>query len=116
MVSELFRLFASEKRRSNDPMQAVRPAAYWTALVRLIERDPSLIKRARIHVEQLLESGQSSPSDSLQEWKNTLGGESLADLSRILTAEGEHSDRLRWSSPFEAILSGNEQEHLATSS
>ena len=88
-----------------------RSAALGAALVKLIERDPSLVKRARLHVAQVLEE-QGPAGDGLEEWQDILQNNSVQHLSQFLTSSGKRAEQLLSRSPFWAILSDNERENL----
>lgn len=129
LIAEIHQLFASEQRRFGGPTDLEVPRsvstprvfshqypehlthARSTGLVNLIKRDPSLIKRARIHVMLTLNQ-QASGNKDLEEWRDLLEHDSPAHLSQLLMSHSEQADRLRASSPFEAILSSNEREYL----
>ncbi|MFC1640007.1 helix-turn-helix domain-containing protein [Gemmatimonadota bacterium] len=91
-----------------------RSLAYSRALAKLIERDPSLVKRARLHVVQSLKEHQGSANQDLEEWHDILQNYSLQRLSQFLTSSSERTERLLSTSPFAAVLSSNEHEHLLT--
>ena len=127
LANEVLQLFDSERRRFVDqptrepkPLQEDRSdknlecsaMEFSKALAKLIERDPSLIKRARLHVEKTLAKDHGSDSHELEEWREILRVDSLPHLSEVLTTSDEHAERLLSSNPFPAILSNNEREHL----
>ena len=127
LANEVLQLFDSERRRfvgqppsepkslpedRSDKDLECSPMEFSKALVKLIERDPSLIKRARLHVVQILEKYPGSANRDLAEWLDILQTYPPARLAHFLTSSSELSRRLNSYSPFPAILSNNEREYL----
>jgi DNA-binding transcriptional ArsR family regulator len=83
------------------------------AIADLIRRDPSLVSRARRHVEQVLQTQRGPASHDLEEWRNILETYSLNRLRGFLSSAGERSVRLRQSSPFSVVLTEKEREWIS---
>lgn len=131
LANEVLQLFDSERRRfvgqpTSEPrvLQQNRPdqnlecgaTEFSEALAKLIERDPSLIKRARLHVLQISEKDPGSADRDLAEWRDILETYPPERLAHFLTSTSEESKRLNSCSPFPAILSNNEREYLLAAS
>jgi hypothetical protein len=86
---------------------------HWSKrMARLVERDPSLVARARRHVERILESRTGPSRRDLVEWRDILGTYSAHRLCKLLDSETERATRLRQSSPFWAVLSQVERNWI----
>jgi DNA-binding Lrp family transcriptional regulator len=89
-----------------------RAAKLSEAIVELLERDPSLIKRASRHVELLLREDQGMAAHDLKEWGSILSRYSRQRLSEFLVSDTPRAQRLRQSSPFFAVLSADERDEV----
>lgn len=89
-----------------------RSLAWSGALVALIENDPSLIRRARTHLDLLLDRDQGTANRDLNEWRKILESYPRRRLLRFLESSTPRACRLRQSSPFLAVLSANERLRL----
>ena len=89
-----------------------RAAKLSEAIVELLERDPSLIRRASRHVELLLREDQGMASHDLKEWSSILSRYSRQRLSEFLLSDTPRARRLRRSSPFFAVLSADERDEV----
>ena len=85
------------------------------SLVSLIEDDPSLIRRARTHLDLLLKQDQGTANHDLSEWRKILELYPRRRLLRFLESSTPRACRLRQSSPFLAVLSTDERARLQTS-
>ena len=81
-------------------------------LAGLIEKDASLIRRARGHIDRLLKEDQGAAAADLLEWRDILETYSIPRLVRFLISSSERADRLGQSNPFFAILSAVEHAGL----
>jgi len=77
-----------------------------------IEQDASLVKRAKEHIDRLLQSNQGPANRDLREWRDILEMFSIQRLSRFLTSTSERANRLRQSNPFFAVLTPEDQARL----
>jgi predicted transcriptional regulator len=82
-------------------------------LAKAIEKDASLIRRAKEHIEHLLQKDQGAAARDLSEWRDILDMYPIQRLSRFLTASSARANRLRQSNPFFAILNHEERARLA---
>lgn len=95
------------------PDQSVVCTTRWSrAIAKMLERDPSLVKRARRHVELLLATEQGPASHDLQEWRDLLAHYSPQRVRDFLVSDSARAQRLRRSSPFFAVLNAEEREQL----
>lgn len=90
-----------------------RVAGWSRAIAQMLDRDPSLLKRAQRHVELLLERDQGPAAHDLREWRDLLTHYSPQRIKDFLVSESPRAQRLRQSSPFFAVLSAAEREKLA---
>ena len=82
-------------------------------LAKAIEQDTSLLRRAKNHIDRLLNEDQGSANRDLAEWRDILDMYSIQRLSRFITSSSERADRLRQSNPLFAILNSDERMRLA---
>jgi hypothetical protein len=64
-----------------------REAKLSPAISEILDRDPSLIKRAARHVEILLEGGQGMASHDLAEWSSILSRYSRQRIAEFLVSD-----------------------------
>ncbi len=81
-------------------------------LARAIENDASLIKRAKEHVNRLLQKDQGTAKRDIMEWSEILDFYSIPRLTRFLISSSERAIRLRQSNPLFAILSSKERARI----
>jgi len=82
------------------------------SLAKAIEKDTSLIRRAKDHIDRLLNSDQGTATGDIMEWRNILDSYSIKRLARFLTSSSERANRLRQSNPFFAILNTAERARM----
>jgi hypothetical protein len=85
------------------------------AIAGLLDRDPSLVQRAVVHVDRVLREEPGAASRDLLEWRDVLKTYSPERLKRFLVAESSRASRLRQSSPFFAVLSPDERDRIVAS-
>jgi len=81
-------------------------------LAQAIEQDASLIRRAKEHIDRLLNEDQGAATRDLREWRDILDMYSMQRLSRFFTSTSERANRLRQSNPLFAILTIDERAQL----
>ena len=89
-----------------------RAARYSQAIVIILDRDPSLIKRASRYLEFQLEDDHGSASHDLREWQDILNRYSVQRIKDFLVSETPRAKRLRQSSPFFAALNDEERDRI----
>ncbi len=77
-----------------------------------LDKNPSLIFRAKNYLDQILLKKVGRARNDLIEWRNILDSYSTHRLKRFLTATTERALRLRQSSPFYAILNPEEKKRI----
>lgn len=82
------------------------------SLADAIEKDPSLIRRAKDHIDRLLKGDQGAATGDLMEWRNILDAYSIQRLVRFISSCSERAHRLRQSNPFFAILNADERMRM----
>ena len=82
------------------------------SLVSLIEEDPSLIHRARTHLDLLLKRDQGTAERDLSEWRKILESYPRRRLLRFMVSSTPRAGRLRQSNPFLAVLGRDEKLRL----
>jgi len=90
-----------------------RAARFSVAIARLLDSDPSLIRRALRHLEFLLEENQGTASHDLREWRDILAHYSTQRIKDFLVSDTPRARRLRQSSPFFAVLDHGERDMVA---
>jgi predicted transcriptional regulator len=81
-------------------------------LAKAIQQDTSLLRRAKKHIDSLLNDDQGAANRDLVEWRDILDMYSVQRLSRFFTSSSERANRLRQSNPFFAILNADERARL----
>jgi len=77
-----------------------------------IERDSSLVLRAKEHVQRMLKSDHGSATNDIEEWRDILESYSIRRLSQFLISTSNRANRLRQSNPLFAILNPGERNRL----
>lgn len=78
----------------------------------LTRTDPSLIKRAKQHLDRLMREGQGTASGDIAEWKQLLEAYSPERVRDLLASSSSRAQRLRQSSPFFAVLTPSERDFV----
>ncbi|MGA8179427.1 MAG: winged helix-turn-helix domain-containing protein [Desulfobacterales bacterium] len=78
----------------------------------VLEKDASLVRRAKDHIDRLLKENQGAAAKDLLEWRSILDTYSIRRLVQFLTSASERAHRLRQSNPFFAILNEAERKQL----
>jgi DNA-binding transcriptional ArsR family regulator len=86
------------------------------AVALMIKSDPSIVIRARRHVQRLLESDHGAASHDLREWAEILDTYPPERLREFVASETPRATRLRQSSPFLAVLSPEERRAFENNS
>jgi CRP-like cAMP-binding protein len=81
-------------------------------LAGVLEKDASLVRRAKDHIDRLLKGDQGAAAGDLMEWRNILDTYSIQRLTRFFTSSSERANRLRQSNPFFAILNDDERAQM----
>ena len=95
-----------------------RSLALHRVIARMLEKDPSIIKKARNNIRRWIESYKKSDSaipESLREWSDILLKESPKKIAGLLRARSEKAKRLRQSSPFAGIIPNNVRNQIIES-
>ena len=77
-----------------------------------IELDTSLVRRAKEHVQRILESDHGSATKDIVEWRDILESYSIRRLAQLLNSTSQRANRLRQSNPLFAILNPEERNLL----
>jgi len=101
-------------RASNNRTHQTRDATalrrgVWIA--RQLERDPTLVKRARQWLVTRIPEVSPHEEHELQEWRDVLNG-SVPRIQHVLSDAGERGRRLRQSNPFIHALSERERAQM----
>jgi len=78
----------------------------------LIQSDPSLITRAKQHLNRLIHDDQGNAVGDIAEWRQLLETYSADRIRDLLISQSSRAARLRQSAPFFAILTADERDHL----
>lgn len=82
------------------------------AIVRLLDRNPSLTRRALRHIRRLLSEEQGAAAHDLREWQAILSQYSYERLQAFVVSTTSRANRLRQSSPFFAVLTPDERDEV----
>ena len=96
-------------RHSDREQRALRLSE---AIASLLDRDPSLTRRAISHLERILDEDQGAAAHDLREWYAILSQYSNERLREFLVATTSRAQRLRQSSPFFAVLNPDERDEV----
>jgi sugar-specific transcriptional regulator TrmB len=89
-----------------------RAARFSTVIVKMLDEDPGLMRRATKHVELLLQQDQGHAAHDLREWHDILTNYSGQRVRDFIVSDTPRAQRLRQSSPFFAVLSADEREKI----
>jgi hypothetical protein len=81
-------------------------------LAEAIQRDTSLVRRAKEYIQRILKSDHGSATKDIEEWRDILESYSIRRLSQFLISTSERANRLRQSNPIFAILNSDERSLL----
>jgi DNA-binding Lrp family transcriptional regulator len=81
-------------------------------IARQLERDPTLVKRARQWLVTRIPVVSQHEEHELQEWLDVLNGSSVPRVQHVLSDPGERGRRLRQSNPFIPALSERERAQM----
>jgi len=81
-------------------------------LVSMIKEDRSLIRRARNHLDRLIEDNQGLATGDLREWSEIMKSYSVHRLLKFLTSNTPRAFRLRQSCPLFAVLNNKERNRM----
>lgn len=96
---------------SDHRLLDARSLALHCAVVRRLQRDPSLLGRARRMLACWLARYPSAPPRALLDWKALLA-KPWPQVAAVVTAGGEHAARLRQSSPLAPLLPAGERRRI----
>ena len=88
--------------------------AYYSAMARRVQHDPSLVQAARERLHRWLHEGgyDASQIRALREWQPFLEEHKLSSLLRLMTDPGEDATRMRQSGPFAGVLTAAERKAI----
>jgi hypothetical protein len=81
-------------------------------IARKLERDPTLVKRARQWLVTRIPDVSPREEHELQEWLDVLDGASVPRIQHVLSDSGERGRRLRQSNPFIHVLNEGERAQM----
>jgi CRP-like cAMP-binding protein len=81
-------------------------------LADVLEKDASLVRRAKDHIDRLLKEDQGAATGDIMEWRNILDTYSIQRLAHFFTSSSERANRLRQSNPFFAVLNADERAQM----
>ena len=84
-------------------------------ITKMLRSDPSLITRAKHHLNRLLHDKQGAATNAISEWRQLLETYSPRQISQMLVSTSSRANRLRQSSPFFAVLTPEERDRLLSS-
>jgi len=97
--------------RAHDARER-RAARMSESIAAIVDRDPSIIKRAQQHLERVLAEDRGPAMHDLREWKDILDHYSRRRIREFLVSSTPRAERLRQSSPFFAVLTPEEREDV----
>lgn len=79
---------------------------------KMINKDRSIIGRAKQHTKLILKGKSDSATGDIEEWRDILQEYSVRRLIQFLSSDSERAVRLRQSCPFLAVLNEKEKERV----
>lgn len=79
---------------------------------KMINKDRSIIGRAKQHTRLILKGKSGSATGDIEEWRDILQEYSVRRLIHFLSSKSERAVRLRQSCPFLAVLNEKEKERV----
>lgn len=104
----------SEESTSHSSRE-VRALAISRKVADIIRDDPTLIPRAKRHLNRLMQDDQGTAAKDIAEWRQLLDTYSAERIRKLLVSQTSRADRLRQSSPFFAILTADERDRALNS-
>jgi len=89
-----------------------RSLAFDRLVAEKLQENPALLGRARATLDRWLKQRQPAPPPIFLEWQDILSGWPLERIIQLLTSAQEDARRLRQSSPFCGILTGEERRAI----
>lgn len=102
-------VLASEQPWSSHARVEIRALKVAEKLVILLDRDPSLPRRARSWIVHRSHAASAAERHELDEWLHLLDTASIPRLQYVLLDPGERGTRLRQSNPFLPVLTDAER-------
>lgn len=102
---------SSQPARGHDAREQ-RAARLSESIARILDQDPSIIKRAQRHIERLLAEDPGPATHDIREWEEILKHYSTRRIREFLVSTTPRAERLRQSSPFFAVLTADERDEL----
>ena len=81
---------------------------------KMLTDEKRILRRAKSNLDRWL-NGTHSPvhgEAALLEWKRIIGTSTAAEIRSFISADSDEAQRLRSSSPFTGILSGQERKEI----
>ncbi|NUO63694.1 MAG: winged helix-turn-helix transcriptional regulator [Gemmatimonadaceae bacterium] len=82
------------------------------AIAQRVQKDPTLITRAKEFIGRRLPEASGRERHELEEWRHLLDTASPARIRRLLIDPGERATRLRQTLPFLGVLTTQERERM----
>jgi DNA-binding PadR family transcriptional regulator len=114
-------LLPTSKNRSSQAMTGdhsehdMRSRRLGVAIAAKLKWDPSLIRAAKIHLNERMKTSSERERHELQEWSRILSALPAAQLRRLLEEDSERSTRLRQTLPALGLLTPREREAVLAS-
>lgn len=93
-------------------VQDKRLAEICMIIGKMINKDRSIIERAKHHTKLILKGKSDSATGDIEEWRDILQKYSARRIVQFLSSEEDRAVRLRQSCPFFAVLSKKEKEQV----
>ena len=92
-----------------------RALAISRVIADMIRRNPTLISRAKHHLNRLMHDDLGTATRDVAEWRQLLETHSTERIRKLLVSQTSRASRLRQSSPFFAILTSDERDRVLES-
>lgn len=92
-----------------------RALAISRVIADMIRHDPTLISRAKHHLNRLMHDNLGTATSDVAEWRQLLETYSTERIRKLLTSKTSRANRLRQTSPFFAILTSGERDRVLES-
>lgn len=100
---------------STHSSREARSLAISRGIADMIRQDPTLISRAKRHLNRLMHGDLGTATKDVAEWRQLLETYSTERVRQLLVSQTSRANRLRQTSPFFAVLTADERDRILES-
>jgi len=102
---------SGQRRYSDHRILDARSLAMHCKIAQKITRDPTLLNKAKANLERWRAKSEDPEPQYLREWQRILE-RPWPEIAELITSMSEDATRLRSSSPFAGVLTGDERKQI----